>query len=402
MFNQTASKPFLSYSRPCVDEADIRAVVRVLRSQYLTTGPCIKDFEKALADCCAVPWAAVVNSGTAALHLALKALGIGAGDWVVVPAITFLTTANAVRLCGAEVIFADVDPDSGLMGEAQLQDVLEKEKNKNIKAVIPVYLAGQMDNVAAIARLIRARGGWVVEDACHALGAEYQGYPIGSCHDSDMAVFSFHAVKTVAMGEGGAITTASAELYQRIVEWRNHGMRRARNVFIHEDRACDSQGRDNAWYYEMHEVGWNYRVSDIHCALGLSQLQKLSQFVRRRQWLADYYDQLLVPLAPLVRPILRTGYGRPAWHLYSVLIDFAKIKKDRGYVMRALQAEHIGTQVHYIPVSTQPYYERRYGVAVLPGAERYYARTLSLPLYPDLSAEDVERVVHTLKTIVME
>ena len=404
MIKQNKKKTFLPYGRQSIDQADIDAVIGVLRSDYLTTGPIVAAFEKRLAEHFDSRFVVCVNSGTAALHLAMRALGIGEGDWVIVPAITFLATANAARLCGAEVIFSDVDPDSGLMGPEQLKQVLENVKDKKVKGVAPVHLAGQTENLAEIHHIADQSGFHVIEDACHALGTQYDDgkyqYQIGCCQHSDAAIFSFHPVKTIAMGEGGAVVTHNKDLYQRVLQLRNHGMTCDREAFLHLDRATSSKGLENDWYYEMTELGLNYRVSDINCALGLSQLKKLDQFIANRRLLANYYDQLLEPLSALVKPINRVSYCKPAWHLYSILIDFDERGIERSYLMQALRERNIGTQVHYIPVNEQPYYQSRYGNTQLPGAQQYYARTLSLPLYPEMKKSDVEYVVQSLKEIL--
>ena len=391
---------FLPYGRQSIDCSDIDAVTEVLKGDYLTTGPAVLAFEKALAERLDVDFAVCVNSGTAALHLSMIAMDIKAGDYVIVPAITFLATANAARLCGADVLFCDVDPDSGLMRAEELNKVLVTHKDKNIKAVVPVHLAGQTENLTAIRALADQHQLRVIEDACHALGTEYQGDCIGACQQSDATVFSFHPVKTIAMGEGGAITTTSEKLYRRLLLLRNHGMLRDRGAMQYMDRATSKKGLDNPWYYEMVELGLNYRESDIHCALGLSQLKKLNQFIKKRHDLVAYYDQLLAPLAPLIQPIKKTGCGEVAWHLYSVLIDFEQLNVERADLMQALREKKVGTQVLYIPVNEQPYYRDRYGDLSLPGANQYYARTLSLPLYPAMSRGDVAYVVRCLSDLM--
>lgn len=403
MTTQVTERTFLPYGRQSIDDADIEAVIAVLKSDYLTTGPTIPALEAALAKRSAAPYAVCVNSGTAALHVAMRALDITVGDHVIVPAITFLATANAARLCGADVIFADVDPDNGLMGPQQLSQALQKAQGKNVKAVAPVHLGGQTENLTAIQKIAEQNNLYVIEDACHAIGTIYDDdnvrYPVGACEQSDVTIFSFHPVKTIAMGEGGAITTRQENLYQRMLKLRCHGMNRNRDTFLHIDRATGADGLANQWYYEMTELGLNYRVSDIHCALGLSQLNKLALFIEKRRELVNHYDQLLKPLSHWVRPIKKTPYCSAAWHLYSVLIDFDKLGIDRAGVMQVLRENKIGTQVLYIPVNEQPYYQKLYGNNTLPGADRYYKRTLSLPLYPTMICEDVEYVVNILKTL---
>ncbi len=387
---------FLPYGRQLIEEDDVEAVAGAMRSGWLTTGPAVRAFEETLAAKVQGRYAVSCASGTAGLHLAMIALGIGSGDAVVVPTVTFVATANVVRHVGAEVVFADVDPDTGLMGAAQFAEALERAGDAPVKAVIPVHFAGQCAGLAEIARLAGERGIDVVEDACHAIGTRYDGTLVGSCRDSIMAVFSFHPVKTIAMGEGGAVTTNDQGLCERLRLLRNHGMTREPESFTQTRMAFDGEGSPNPWYYEIHEMGFNYRASDLHCALGLSQLGKLDRFIAKRRQLADLYDELLAPYAPVVRPLGRVSGCRPAWHLYVVLIDFAAMGFARNEMMNTLREEGIGSQVHFIPVHKQPYYARRYGNRRLPGADAYYARTLSLPLHPGMDEADAERVVDVL------
>lgn len=394
--------PILPYGRQAIDEDDIAAVAAALRGDWLTTGPATRAFEEALADRLEAPHAVTCTSGTAALHLACLALGLGSSHTVIVPAITFAATANAPRLAGAEIVFADVDPESGLMGPEQLAAASARAEASGAhpSAVFPVDLAGQCADLPAIAELARHRAMAVVEDACHAIGSLYRRrdgawHPIGACHDADLTVFSFHPVKTIAAGEGGAVLTRRPELGRRLALFRNHGVHREPADFVDTAAGFD-RATVNPWYYEMVELGLNYRLSDINCALGLSQLKKLDRFVAARQALARQYDARLAPLAPLVRPIARSAWCRPAWHLYSVLIDFAAAGVSRGQVAHALEERGIRSQVHYIPVYRHPYYRARYGEQALPGAEAYYQRTLSLPLFVGMSHADVDRVVDTL------
>lgn len=399
----TEPHKFLPYGRQNIDDADIQSVVDVLRGDWLTTGPAVERFEKAFAAAVDAPHAVSCSSGTAALHIAALAAGLGPGDRAIVPAITFLATANAVRYAGAEVVFADVDPDTALMRPSDLRDALARAGGP-VKAVFPVYYAGQCGDVPAMRDIAEAAGSVVIEDACHALGASYARngveVAIGSGADAAMSVFSFHPVKTIAMGEGGAVTTRDALLAERLARLRNHGMTRNAEQFEQRDLAFDADGSPNPWYYEMPEPGYNYRASDIHCALGLSQLRRLGGFVAARRQLADIYDRLLAPFAPLVRPLARNANCRPAWHLYAVLIDFAAIGMTRAAFMRALRERGVGTQVHYVPVNWQPYYRKRYGDEPTPGAARFYERCLSLPLFAGMTAPDVERVVGAIGDVL--
>ena len=391
--------PFLPYGNHTIEEDDIEAVARVLRSDRLTGGPAVEAFEEAFAAVVDAPHAVACSSGTAALHLTSLALGLGAGDCVVVPAVTFLATANAARYVGADVVFADVDAETGLMGADHLRAAIDSANG--VRAVYPVHLNGQCEDRPAIMTAAAEHDIRVVEDACHAMGGRAQDaggawHPIGSCRETEMAMFSFHPVKTIAMGEGGAITTADEGLAGRLRDFRNHGMVHDPDRWRIPEQGFAVDGAVNPWYYEMQEPGFNYRASDIQCALGLSQLAKLDRFVARRRALADIYDRLLAPLAPIVRPLGRTPGCEPAWHLYVVRIDFADAGTDRGTVMRRLEANRIGSQVHYVPVHRQPYYRDLYGERSLPGADAYYARALSLPLYPAMADADVDRVVIAL------
>lgn len=396
----------LPYSRHAIDEDDIAAVAEVLRGDWLTTGPVVREFETALTRQCGADHAVSCANGTAALHLASLALGLGPDHIVIVPSLTFAATANAPRLAGAEICFADCDPDSGLMGLAQFEEALSRLKRDGHRAaaVFPVDLAGQCTDLEAIAARAREEGVAIVEDSCHALGTFYQRHDgswhaVGSCADSDITVFSFHPVKTIAAGEGGAALTRQPELARRMAMFRNHGVVREPTQLTDKAAGFDS-AQVNPWYYEMVALGLNYRLSDINCALAASQLRKLGQFVVTRQRLAARYDALLGDLAPLVRPITRQPHCRPAWHLYSVLIDFAASPLSRAQLVRALEERGIRTQVHYIPVHRHPYYRERYGALALPGAEAYYGRTLSLPLFVGMDARDVDYVVESLADIL--
>lgn len=397
------AQPFLPYGRQCIDDDDVAAVVSVLKSDWLTTGPVVDRFESAFTEATGADYAVVCNSGTAGLHLAMMALGIGEGDVVIVPSLTFLATANAVRYVGAEVEFADVDAETGLMTEDSLRDAIKRAGSK-VKAVVPVHLNGSCVDMPMVARLADEHALRVVEDACHALGGTDASngvpVPVGSCRHSDMAVFSLHPVKTITMGEGGIITTNDPDNYHSLKKFRSHGIARNADEFHNTDLAFDSAGEANPWYYEMAEPGYNYRASDINCALGLSQLAKLKPFAEKRRHLAALYDRLLPPLAPFVRPVRQAPDCSPGLHLYAVLIDFDAVEIDRAALMHRLRAFSIGTQVHYLPVHRQPYYQRRYGEVALPGADAYYRKCLSLPLFPDMTEADVIRVFEALSLVL--
>lgn len=403
----SARKP-LPYGRPLIDEDDIAAVCAVLRSQWLTTGPAVEDFEAALAAKVGADHAVACANGTAALHLACLALGLGPGDGLIVPAITFAATANCARFVGAEAVFADVDPHTGLMEPDHVAAAMRRAADAGLRprAVAPVHFAGQVADLPALHRQAADLGLAVIEDACHALGAvssdgrETTPGRVGACDDSSMTVFSFHPVKAVTMGEGGAVTTNDAELARRLRHYRGHGIVRDPILFTDPAARACTGGAADPWYYELADIGFNYRASDIQCALGSSQLDKLDGFVDARRALAGHYDRALSPLAPLVVPLLRHRARAHAWHLYVVGIDFAAVGCDRATLMRRLTAAGVGSQVHYIPLHRQPYYRRRYGDLSLPGAETYYRHCLSLPLFVGLRAGDVTRIVETLGEVL--
>lgn len=386
----------LPYGRQTIGEDDIAAVAAALRADLLTTGPLVEEFETAFAQATGARYAVACNSGTAALHLAVVGGGLGPGEVAVVPSITFIATANVVRMTGAEVVFADVDAETGLLTEAGLDEACARaqEQGRSVKAALPVHLNGLLCDMPALADVAAKRGIALIEDACHALGVP----DAGAAGHSQSACFSTHPVKAITTGEGGVLTTCDEAVAQRARDFRSHGMTRDAQRFENRYLAFDGN-EPNPWYYEMPEIGWNYRLPDILCALGRSQLRKLPDFWRRRCEIAALYDKLLKPLAPAIRPVPHAS-GRHGWHLYVVLIDFPAIGRSRAAAMKALRADGIGTQVHYLPVNRQPYYRHRYGEQSLPNAEAYYARCLSLPMFPTMTDADVKRVAAALSGLV--
>lgn len=392
-------QPFLPYGRQLIEDDDIEAVTAALRGDFLTTGPSVRRFEETLARTVQAKHAVVCANGTAALHMAARALGLGPGSKIVVPAITFLATASAPHLNGADIVFADVDPETGLMRPQDFAQAIARAKH--VDAVFNVHLNGQCGSLEEIAALARKHGAKIVDDACHALGTAYvandgQVTAIGSNTFSDLSVFSFHPVKTIAMGEGGAVTTNDPEMARRLERARSHGMTRDATDFENTVDAFDADGSQNPWYYELSEPEFNWRANDIQCALGVSQLGKLGRFVARRRAIAARYDLQLSAFAPIVKPLARTKPCLPAWHLYVARIDFESAGISRAGLMRALAEDGIGTQVHYFPVHRQPYYAKRYSTPPLPGANRYYEQVLSLPLFASMTDGDVSRVVDSL------
>jgi UDP-4-amino-4,6-dideoxy-N-acetyl-beta-L-altrosamine transaminase len=371
-------------------------VAAALRSDFLTTGPLVERFESALAERTGARFAVVCNSGTAALHLAIKAIDLKPGEACVVPATTFAATANGVRYEGGEVVFADVDPATGLMTPQTLAEALERAAGQRVRAVLPVHVGGMTCEMTALRRMAEAAGAVLIEDACHALGSVTPEGPVGACPVSALACFSFHPVKTICTGEGGAVTTNDPVLAERTRLYRSHGITRDPALFADPEAAFDA-GAVNPWYYEELDLGWNYRLPDVLCALGLSQLAKLDRLAARRRRLEALYRERLQALAPVVRTIPRPEGCEPVLHLFQALIDFDAAGVSRRTVMERLRARGIGTQVHYIPVHRHPYYRARYGEMVLPGAERFYRETLSLPLFPGMDDADPARVAAALE-----
>ena len=386
-----SSPPFLPYGRQTIEDDDVAAVAAALRADFLTTGPTVEAFETAFKAKVGAEHAIAVANGTATLHLAMMALGVGAnegkgGDVCIAPSVTFLATANCARYVGAEVVFADVDPDSGLMTPETLAEALKRAEGRRVRAVLPVHLRGDVCDLPALRHLAASAGATLVEDAPHALGSvgtfDGAAHPVGDGAYSSFASFSFHPVKTLATGEGGMLTTNDAALAARARSLRGHGMQRPAGA--------------EPWWYEMPELGFNYRIPDVLCALGISQLAKLDRFVARRKALTALYRQKLAALAPAVRLAESPAWSDPALHLLTVLIDFEALGTTRLAVVEALKARGVGSQVHYIPVHRQPYYQSRYGALDLPGADAWYARCLTLPLYPTMADGDVDRVVEAL------
>ena len=374
----------IPYGRQSITDADIEAVVAVLKSDYLTQGEAVPAFEQGLADYCQVPHVVACSNGTTALHLACAALELGAHDWVWVSAISFVASANCARYCGAQVDFVDVEPDTGNLSVSALQSKLQLAQRSQTlpKALIAVHLAGQPCDLQEISALCRHYGIHLIEDACHALGARYHEAPIGNCAYSDMTVFSFHPVKPITTGEGGAITTRDEQLAAKLRLYRSHGITR--------EPAELQQASPGGWYYEQQVLGFNYRLTDIQAALGLSQLTRLDALIASRRALAARYDTLLanLPLQPLRQQTDRTS----GYHLYVIQVA------ERDSLFARLRAAGIGVNVHYIPIPAQPYY-RSLGQdpARYPGAQAYYRRAISLPLFPTLSLTDQDRVIHTLE-----
>lgn len=397
---------FLPYGRQAIDADDIAAVTAVLRGDWLTQGPAVSAFETALCALTGAGHAVACANGTAALHLAWLALDPRPDDAVIVPGITFLATATTFHHAGGRVVFADTDPDTGLITPTTAAAAIARAEaaGLQVRAIAPVHLAGQTADLPALAELAAAHGAVLVEDACHAIGSvdirNGARQAVGGCRHSAMTAFSFHPVKTIAAGEGGAVTTDDPELARRLTLLRNHGMEKDPARLLDHDAAFDGDAV-NPWYYELQTPGHNYRLSDIHAALALSQLARLPGFVARRAALRARYAERLAPLAPAIRLTAAVPWCEPAWHLAVALIDFPALGLSRAAVMTRLRDRGIGAQVHYIPLSTQPFWRRHAAApAPLPGAEAYYRRALTLPLFAAMDDGDVDRVVTALAEFI--
>ena len=378
------AKRFIPYGRQWVDDDDIRAVVEVLRSDWLTTGPLIEKFEAAIAEFVGAKHAVVVANGTAALHSGVYAAGVGPGDEVIVPALTFVASANCAVFQGATPVFADVEPDNLLLSPAQV----EQKITPRTKAIVAVDYAGHPCDYDALREVASRHHLLLIDDACHAIGGSYKGRAVGTL--ADLNIFSFHPVKHITTGEGGAVTTNDDEMAHRLRLFRNHGI-------TTDHRQREQQG---SWFYEMVDLGYNYRLTDLQCALGLSQLRKLRGWVARRQEIARRYDSAFAGLKSIEPLRVREDVSH-AYHLYVVRLNLEHLAIDRAGVFRYLRAAGIGTNVHYIPVHLHPYYRERFGTGpgMCPVAETAYERILTLPLFPAMTDDDVERVITVVKAV---
>lgn len=367
----------IPYGRQCIEEDDIQAVVDVLRSDFLTTGPQVETFEKMVAEYVGVKYAIAVTNGTAALHAACFAAGIKPGDEVITSPITFAASANCILYCGGTPVFADIDPNTYNINP---ESVREKITSRT-KAIIPVHLAGQPCDMDEIHKIARESNLIVIEDGAHALGSEYKGKKVGGL--SDMTTFSFHPVKPITTGEGGMITTNDKELYHKLLMFRSHGITREPSFL---------KKNEGSWYYEQQLLGYNYRITDIQCALGISQMKKLNRFLKRRRELAHRYDEAFKNQRNIITPY-QLDDTCSGWHLYMIQIQ----DYDRKELVEALCQEGIYVNVHYIPVYKHPYYqENGYKEVYCKNAEHLYEHLISLPLYPLLSNSQQDKVIQTV------
>lgn len=386
----------IPYGRQDINEADITAVIEVLRSDFLTQGPVVPSFENAVAKCCNAQYAVAVNSATSALHIACLALGVGKGDVIWTTPITFVASANCALYCGASVDFVDIDPRTYNISADRLAEKLSlaEKTGKLPKVVIPVHLCGQPCDMASIYALSLQYGFKIIEDASHAIGGKYKNEPIGSGRYSDITVFSFHPVKIITSGEGGMAVTNDEKLAKHMRRLRSHGISSTKE---------DMQVRPahEIWNYQQIDLGFNYRMTDLQAALGLSQLQRLDTFVTQRHEIAKRYDILLADL-PVLTPWQHLD-SYSGYHLYVIRLRLAKVKKTQRQVFAALYAKEIGVNLHYIPVYRQPYYEQMgFKVGYCQEAEKYYPEAISIPMYPGLTRQQQDFVVETLRAILAE
>lgn len=377
---------YLPYGQQWVDEKDIQAVIDTLRGDYLTTGPKIREFEERVARYVGAKYAVAVANGTAALHAACLAADIKVGDEVITTPITFAASANCVLYQGAKPVFADIDPKTY---NIDVEEIERKITNKT-KAIIPVDYTGQAVDLDQIMALADKYNLIVIEDAAHAIGTEYKGKKIGSM--AHMTEFSFHPVKHITTGEGGVITTDDEELYRKLSLFRTHGITRDEELLVNK--------KEGSWYYEQLELGYNYRITDIQCALGISQLEKLDEFIQRRRELVKQYNKRLSTIDGVITPY-ESGYSNSSWHLYVIQLEIEKFKVGRKEIFEALKAENIGVNVHYVPVYYHPYYKRLgYRKGLCPNAENLYDRIITLPLFPKMTENDLDDVIEAVEKVL--
>ena len=384
---------YIPYGKQDINQADIDAVVDVLKSDFLTQGPKVPAFEQAIKDYCNVNYALAVNSATSALHIACLALGLGKGDWLWTTPITFVASANCGLYCGASVDFVDIDPKTYNISVERLAEKLAvaKQENRLPKVVVPVHLTGQICEMDKIRELSKQYGFYVIEDASHAIGGKYKDKPVGNCEYSDITVFSFHPVKIITTAEGGLCTTNNPELAAKMELYRSHGITR--------NPAQMTKEPDGAWYYQQIDLGYNYRMTELQAALGVSQMARLDEFITARHVLAKRYDELFkdIPVTvPWQHPDSYSGL-----HLYVIRLKLNKINKTHKEVFDELRAKNIGVNLHYIPVYSQPHYQQfGFNAEDFPEAEKYYQEAISLPMYSSLTFEQQDIVIAALKDIL--
>jgi len=380
----------LTYGKQSINQDDIDAVVKALKSDWLTQGPMVAKFEKDICEYTGAKYCVAVANGTAALHLAVLALELSPGFELITSPLTFAASANCAHYAGGRAVFADINFDTGLIDPKEI----EKRVTPQTKVIIPVHYAGQSTDMKAIKALADKHNLKIIEDAAHAIGSEYADTKVGSCKYSDMTIFSFHPVKTITTGEGGAITTNDRQLYEKLLLLRTHGITKDSDKFLQIGHA------DEPWYYEMQTLGFNYRLTDIQAALGVSQLKRLDSFLQKRRSIVDTYNQAFADI-PNLTILKEQKYSRAAFHLYPLLIDFESLEISKIEFFEQMKLKGISLQVHYIPVHLQPFYQQfGYKVGDFPQAEKFYEMEVSLPLYPNLRLKDVDCVIPSVKELL--
>ena len=389
---------FLPYGRQVINQDDINSVLEVLEHDYITQGPRIQEFETRFANYVGSKHAVACFNGTAALHMACQAIGLRKGDKLVTSPITFLASANCAQFVGADTTFVDINIDDYTISVKELEKFLDKE---NVDVVVPVHYAGQSAKMKQIYELKKKYNYYIIEDACHALGGRYLNSKIGSCMYSDLSIFSFHPVKHITTGEGGVVTTNDKVYYEKLLLYRNHGIHKKTELFKNNTMAFDEDGNQNIWYYEMEELGHNYRITDIQCGLGLSQLKKIDQFVERRREIASMYNDGFNDNEYIKIPRVVSGV-KHSYHLYPIQIDFVSLGENRNTIMKRLIKMNVGSQVLYIPVHLQPYYSNKYGFKYgdYPNSEKFYENCLSIPMFPSLTDSEVKYIISVVNSIV--
>jgi len=374
-------KKIIPYGHQWIDEKDIKEVVKVLKSDWITQGPNVEEFEKKIAEYCKVKYAVAVSSGTAALQAAYTVAGIGSGDEVITTSLTFAATANMIVQCGGKPVFADIQEDTLNIDPKEV----EKKITKKTKAIAPVDFGGHPCDYDEIRKIARKHKLLIIEDAAHALGSEYKGKKVGQI--ADMAILSFHPVKAITTGEGGMILTNNEDFYEKLKIFRSHG--------------TVKKPEKGGWYYEIENPGYNYRLTDIQCVLGLSQLRKIKKFIKRRREIVAKYNKAFKNIKEIILPRER-GYVKSAWHIYPIQLKLEKLKANRKKIFEELRKEGLGVQVHYIPLHLQPFYKKKFGYKKgdFPIAERYYQRTITLPLFPKMTDKEADRVIKTVKKVI--
>ncbi len=389
---------FLPYSRQSIDQKDILEVTKVLKSSFITQGPKINEFEKNFAKYVGSKYAVACATGTAALHISCQSLNLGKNGNLLTSPITFVASANCSQFVGANTYFADIDPHSHCISPQSLEKILKKKK---IDVVVLVHMSGHSADLNEFYKLKKKYGFKIIEDSCHALGGTYQNKKVGSCFYSDISTFSFHPVKPITTGEGGMVTTNDEKIYKKLLKFRTHGIHKNSKEFENRNMGFDKFGNSNLWYYEMSDLGYNYRITDIQAALGNSQLKKVDKFINQRRKIAKIYDKGFSKNKLITTPKTKPNI-KHAYHLYTLMIDFQKLKKTRNELMLELKKFNIGTQVLYIPVHLQPYYSKKYGFKIgdFPSAERYYNNCLSIPIFAELKKKEVEFIIEKINSLV--